>query len=40
MEDYYQIYEFLSTGDYPMDFAKNDKRVLRRKCKMSFKVHT
>ena len=36
MEDYDQIYEFLSTGDYPMDFCtKNDKRVLRRK---SFKV--
>ena len=29
MEDYDQIYEFLSTaGDYPMDFTKNDKCVL------------
>ena len=25
MEDYGQIYEFLSTGDYPMEFTKNDK---------------
>ena len=42
MEDYDQVYKFLSTGDYnyPMDFTKNDERVLRRKCKKSFKVHS
>ena len=32
MEDYEEIYDFLSYGTYPTDFSKNQKRALRRKC--------
>ena len=38
MEDYEEIYDFLSYGTYPTGFSKNQKRALRRKCNDHFKV--
>ena len=38
MEDYEEIYDFLSYGTYPTGFSKNQKRALRRKRNDHFKV--
>ena len=38
MEDYEEIYDFLSYGTYPTGFSKNQKRALRKKCNDHFKV--
>ena len=35
-EEYRQVYQFIANHSYPTGFAKNQKRVLRRKCQECF----
>ena len=38
MEEYDEIFEYLSSGTYPEEFEKNQKRMLRRKSIDHYKV--
>ena len=38
MDDYEAVYGYLSVGEYPTGFTKNQRRVLRGRCYANFKL--